>query len=483
MLAQGAEGIAVGLSCKILPHNFNEIIDASIASLKKEEFIIYPDFPTGGIADISEYNDGIRGGKVKVRSKISTLKKNLLSITELPFGKTTTSLIDSILSANEKGKIKISKIEDNTSKSVEILVYLSPGSNPETITQALYAFTDCEISISSNICVIHNDKPAFYSTKDIIQINTKRTKELLKRELEIKLNELNEKWHISTLEKIFIEERIYRKIENINTWEGVINTITKNLEPFKNSLSRLITKDDVLKLLEIKIKRISKYDSLKANELIDELKTKISDTNKNLKQLNRYTIKWYEGLKEIYGNNFQRRTELDTFDKIIAEQVVTNNETLYINREDGFAGYSMKKDEPICKCSKLCDLIAINEEGNLVVKKISEKAYFGKKNIFIDIFNRKNPNEKIYCIIYRKGKSGPVLAKHFNIGGLTRDKDYNLTKSEADSKIFFLNTYNPKDEDPPVVKVNLKAAPRLRKLEQIVDFKDLAIREEVPVEI
>ena len=476
LLAQGAEGIAVGLSCKILPHNFNELIDASIAALRKQTFELYPDFITGGIADISEYNDGKRGGKVKVRAKIEKRKNNLLAISELPYGKTTTSLIDSILSANDKGKIKISRVEDNTSDHVEILVYLSPGSDSEQITQALYAFTDCELSISSNICVILDDKPKFLTTTELLKISANRTKELLKEEFEIQLLELQEKWHLSSLEKIFIEEKIYRKIETITTWEGVIETVKKSLKPFAEKLNRAIKRDDILKLLEIKIKRISKFDSLKADELLKDLEDKIALTENNLKQLTRCAIRWYKELKAQYGKQFERKTQLESFEKVIAEEVVISNETLYVNRDEGFAGYSMKKDESVCKCSKLSDVLSINQEGILMVKKISEKAYFGKKILYIDLFNRKNPNDKNYCIIYRSGKSGPVLAKHFSIGGVTRDKEYDLTKGVKGSKIFYIAEYESENGNPPSIKINLKPSPRLRKLEIIVDFSEQALR-------
>ena len=476
LLAQGAEGIAVGLSCKILPHNFNELIDASIAALRKQTFELYPDFITGGTADISEYNDGKRGGKVKVRAKIEKRKNNLLAISELPYGKTTTSLIDSILSANDKGKIKISRVEDNTSDHVEILVYLSPGSDSEQITQALYAFTDCELSISSNICVILDDKPKFLTATELLKISASRTKELLKEEFEIQLLELQEKWHLSSLEKIFIEEKIYRKIETITTWEGVIETVEKSLKPFAKKLNRTITRDDILKLLEIKIKRISKFDSLKADELLKDLEDKIALTENNLKQLTRCAIRWYKELKAQYGKQFERKTQLESFEKVIAEEVVISNETLYVNRDEGFAGYSMKKDESVCKCSKLSDVLSINQEGILMVKKISEKAYFGKKILYIDLFNRKNPNDKNYCIIYRSGKSGPVLAKHFSIGGVTRDKEYDLTKGVKGSKIFYIAEYESENGNPPSVKINLKPSPRLRKLEIIVDFTEQALR-------
>ena len=476
LLAQGAEGIAVGLSCKILPHNFNELIDASIASLRKEPYELFPDFTTGGTADVSEYNEGKRGGRVKVRATIEKRKKNLLAITELPYSKTTTSLIDSILSANDKGKIKIARIEDNTSDSVEILIYLSSGSDPDTIIQALYAFTDCELSISSNICVVDNEKPKFLSVYDLLKISAERSKALIKLEFEIELKELEEKWHLSSLEKLFIQEKIYRKIETVETWEGVLETVYSNLKPFEKHLHRKITNEDLLKLLEIKIKRISKYDSLKADELLKNLEDKITQTEKNLKQLTRCTIKWFKELKEKYGALYPRRTQLATFDKVVAQEVVISNETLYVDRLEGFAGFGMKKDESICKCSKLSDVLSINEDGILIVKKISEKAFFGKKILHIDLFNRSNPNEKAYCVIYRDGKGGPALAKHFTIGGITRDKEYSLTKGKPGSKIFYIAEYDPEKETPPSVKINLRAAPRLRKLEEFINFKEVALR-------
>ena len=476
LLAQGAEGIAVGLSCKILPHNFNELIDASIASLRKEPYELFPDFTTGGTADVSEYNEGKRGGRVKVRATIEKRKKSLLAITELPYSKTTTSLIDSILSANDKGKIKIARIEDNTSDSVEILIYLCSGSDPDTIIQALYAFTDCELSISSNICVVDNEKPKFLSVYDLLKISAERSKALIKLEFEIELKELEEKWHLSSLEKLFIQEKIYRKIETVETWEGVLETVYSNLKPFEKHLHRKITNEDLLKLLEIKIKRISKYDSLKADELLKNLEDKIAQTEKNLKQLTRCTIKWFKELKEKYGALYPRKTQLATFDKVVAQEVVISNETLYVDRLEGFAGFGMKKDESICKCSKLSDVLSINEDGILIVKKISEKAFFGKKILHIDLFNRSNPNEKAYCVIYRDGKGGPALAKHFTIGGITRDKEYSLTKGKPGSKIFYIAEYVPEKETPPSVKINLRAAPRLRKLEEFINFKEVALR-------
>lgn len=476
LLAQGAEGIAVGLSCKILPHNFNELLDGCIAFLRKEKPEIVPDFPTGGIADVSEYNNGKRGGRVKVRARIEPRKKNLLAITELPYGKTTTSLIDSILAANEKGKIKISRVEDNTAEHVEILVYLPSGSDAETVEQALYAFTDCEFSISTNICVIENEKPHFFSAQDLLYLATEKTRDLLKRELEIQLGELEEKWHFSSLEKIFIEKRIYRRIEEEETWEGVIETVDTGLEPYKKIFKREVTRDDILRLLEIKIKRISKYDSFKAEEQIKALEDEIAETKKNLNHLTKYAIKWFKDLKKKYGKGRERKTELASFEKVVAHEVVVANETLYVDRKEGFAGIGMKKDEAICKCSSLDDVIAINQEGKLIVSKVSNKAFFGKNILHIDIFNRAEPNALTYCMVYRDGKSGPTLAKHFTIGGVTRDKEYDLTKGKPGSRVFYVSCYPTETGEVDAVKVNLKPAPRLRKNEEAVHFKDLAVR-------
>ena len=476
LLAQGAEGIAVGLSCKILPHNFSELIDACIALLRKQSPSIVPDFPTGGIADVSEYNNGKRGGRVKVRAKIEVRKKNLLAITQLPFGKTTTSLIDSILSANDKGKIKISRVEDNTAENVEILLYLPSGADSDTVEQALYAFTDCEVSVSTNICVIENEKPHFFSALDLLYLATEKTRELLKSELDIELRELEEKWHFSSLEKIFIEKRIYRRIEEEETWEGVITTVQDGLKPHKKLFKRSITEEDILRLLEIKIKRISKFDSFKADEQIKALEEAITETEKNLKYLTKYAIKWFTDLKKKYGKARERKTELSSFQKVVAHEVVIANETLYVDRKEGFAGTTMKKDEPVCKCSNLSDIIAISQEGTLKVSKISNKAFFGKNILHIDVFNRAEPNNLTYCMVYRDGKTGPTLMKHFTIGGVTRDKEYNLTKGKPGSRIFYVSCYPSNSGSPDAVKVNLKPAPRLRKTEEEVFFKDITVR-------
>jgi topoisomerase-4 subunit A len=476
LLAQGAEGIAVGLSCKILPHNFIELLEGCIAFLRKETPAIVPDFPTGGIADVSEYNNGKRGGRVKCRARIEARKKNLLAIVELPFSKTTTSLIDSIISANEKGKIKIQRVEDNTASEVEILVYLPAGVDVQTAEQALYAFTDCEVSISTNICVIENDKPNFYSALDLLYLATEKTRELLKLELEIELSELNEKWHFSSLEKIFIEKRIYRRIEEEKTWEAVIETVDVGLKPYQKLFKRAVTRDDILRLLEIKIKRISKFDAIRADELIKGLEDAIEEAQRHLKQLTKYTIRWFKDLIKNYGKGRERKTELASFKKVVAHEVVIANETLYVDRKEGFAGISMKKDEAVCKCSNLSDLLSINQEGKLIVSKVSDKAFFGKNILHIDIYNRTEPNALTYCMVYRDGRTGPTVAKHFTIGGVTRDKEYDLTKGKPGSRVFYISCYPTEGGEADAVKVNLKPAPRLRKTEEEVLFRDLAVR-------
>jgi len=476
LLAQGAEGIAVGLSCKILPHNFHELLDGCIALLRKEKPELVPDFPTGGIADVSEYNNGKRGGRVKVRARIEQRKKTLLAITELPFGKTTTSLIDSIISANEKGKIKIQRVEDNTANVVEILVYLTAGSDPDTVEQALYAFTDCELSVSTNICVIENEKPHFFSAQDLLYLATEKTRDLLQLELEIQLAELGEKWHFSSLEKIFIENRIYHLIEEVKEWEKVIATIDQGLSPYKSLLKRAVTRDDILRLLEIKIKRITKHDSFKANEQIRSLEDEIEIATKHLNSLTKYAIKWFTDLKKNYGKGRERKTELTSFQRVVAQDVVIANETLYVDKKEGFAGIGMKKDEAVCKCSNLDDVIAINQEGKLIVSKVSDKAFFGKNILHIDIFNRTDPNALTYCMVYRDGKTGATLAKHFTTGGVTRDKEYDLTKGKPGSRVFYISCYPTKEGEPDAVKINLKPALRLRKVEEEVFFKDLVVR-------
>ncbi len=464
LLAQGVEGIAVGLACKILPHNFIELIEASVACLRGEEFDLLPDFPTGGSADFSNYNGGLRGGKIKVRADIEKRTKLTLAITALPFGTTTGGLIESILAANDKGKIKIQKVEDNTSDSVEIVVHLPSGSDPDQTIEALYAFTDCELSISPNACVIHNGKPRFLSANDLLRHATGQTKTLLKRELEIALGELEEKWHFFSLEKIFIENRIYRRIEECTTFEAVIEEIRIGLEPFLEGLKRAVTTEDILALTEIKIKRISKYDSFKADKSIKELEKDIKEVRKNLRQLTDYAVAYYERLKELYGKGRERKTRAAVFGRIVASEVVLVNETLYVNRADGFAGYTMKKDEVVDKCSMLDDVIVFLPDGTMTVSRVAEKAFVGKNPVHIAVFRKDDTS--VYNLIYRDGKNGAAMAKRFRIGGVTRDKAYDLTKGTPGSQVLYFKI-SP-DESADNLTVTLRSTARARK--KVFDF-------------
>jgi topoisomerase-4 subunit A len=473
LLALGGEGIAVGLASKILPHNFNELIDASIEHLQGKEFSIYPDFPTGGFVDVSRYNDGQRGGAVKVRAKIEKIDKKALVITEMPYGKTTSSLIESIVKANEKGKIKIKKIDDNTASNVEIVIQLAPGISPDNTIDALYAFTDCEYSISPNTCIITDDKPAFIGVSEILKHSTEQTVTLLSNELEIRKSELQEEWHISSLEKIFIEERIYRDIEEVETWEGVITTIDKGLEPFKKLLAREVTRDDIIKLTEIKIKRISKFDSKKADEYIKGLEDELDEVENHLKNIIPYAINYFKQIKKKYGKGRERKTEIRNFDTIEATKVVADNAKLYVNYKEGFIGAGLKKDEFVCDCSDIDDIIAIRKDGAYLVTKIAEKVFVGADIIHANVF-LKNDERTIYNVVYQDGKNGALFAKRCSISGLMRDKDYNLTKGTAGSKIVYLSV-NPNGE-AEVVKVQLKPNARLKKLSFEFDFGQLAIK-------
>jgi topoisomerase IV subunit A len=444
LLAQGVEGIAVGLSTKILPHNFCELIEASIKVLNGEKTNILPDFPTGGLADFSEYNEGLRGGRIKVRARIEEEDNKTLLIKDIPFGTTTNSLIESIIKANDKGKIKIKKVVDNTAKDVEIQIQLAPGQSPDMTIDALYAFTDCEVSISPNACVIIKEKPVFLTVNDILAYNTKQTKDLLKRELEIRKGELMEKLLFSSLEKIFIENRIYRDIEECETWEAVIQTIDKGLDPFKPEFYREITTEDIVRLTEIKIKRISRFDAFKADELMRKLQEELKEVNYNLKHLTEYAIKYYENLLLKYGKGRERKTEIRTFDTIEATVVAANNAKLYVNRADGFVGYGLKKDEFVCDCSDLDDIIVIRRDGNCVVTKIQEKGFVGKDIIHVAVF-RKGDERMVYNMIYLDGGSGKAMVKRFQVLGVTRDREYDLTKGSKGSKVLYL-TANPNGE-------------------------------------
>ncbi len=472
LLAQGVEGIAVGLACKILPHNFIELIDASIACLRGEEFDIFPDFPTGGSIDVSNYNGGLRGGKIKVRADIEKRSKLTLAITAIPFGTTTTSLIDSILAANDKGKLKIQKVEDNTAENVEILVHLPSGSDPDQMIEALYAFTDCESSISTNACVIDGSKPRFLSVNELLRRATRNTKNILELELQIELRELEEKWHFFSLERIFIENRIYRRIEECTTFEAVIEEIRIGLQPFIKPLKREVTDDDIIALTEIKIKRISKYDSFKADEAIKKLEKQIKEVKKNLRHLTDYAVAYYEKLKETYGAGRERKTRIESFERIVAAEVVLANETLYVNREDGFAGIGMKKDEPLEKCSVLDDLIVFRPDGTMTVSRVSEKAFIGKDPVHIAIL--KKDDQTVYNMIYRDGKSGPTLAKRFRVGGVTRDKNYDLTRGTPGTKVLYFKV-SP-DETAENLTITLRATARARKKTFDFDMQSLAIK-------
>lgn len=473
LLAQGGEGIAVGLSTKILPHNFIELIDASIKYLKGKSFTLLPDFPTGGIADFSNYNDGMRGGRVRVRAKISQLDKYTLAITEIPFGTNTSTLIDSILKANEKGKIKIKKIEDNTAANVEILVHLPPGISPDKTIDALYAFTSCETPISPLGCVIEDNKPLFIGVSEMLRRSTDNTVQLLKRDLEIKLDELEEQWHFASLERIFIEKRIYRDIEEEETWEGVISAIDKGLQPHIKHLKRAITEEDIVRLTEIRIKRISKFDIDKAQQKIDALEDQIAEVKHHLEHLIDYAIAYFTRLKKEYGPGRERKTEIRAFDDVDATKVVIRNTKLYVNREEGFVGMSLKKDEYVCDCSDIDDIIVFTGEGKMVVTKVDAKTFVGKGIIHVAVFNKKD-NRTIYNMIYRDGKSGPSYIKRFAVTGITRDKEYDLTNgNKLSSVLYFSANHNGEAE---VVTILLRQAGSIKKLKWDIDFSDILIK-------
>ncbi len=476
LLAQGVEGIAVGLACKVLPHNFIELAEASVACLRNEPFTLLPDFPTGGIMDASDYKDGLRGGKVRVRARISTEKKGMLRITEIPFGTTTGALMDSIVAAADKGKIKIQKIEDNTAASADILVHLPAGADPETTRDALYAFSDCELTISPNACVIVDGKPQFMGVSDILRRVTHQTRELLRLELEIKLGELAEKWHFGSLEKIFIENRIYRDIEECTTWEAVLKAIDDGLKPFKSLLKREVTEDDLARLTEIKIKRISKFDSFKADEEIKALEKSIDETEKNLRNLTRFAIKWYEELGKKYGKGRERKTEIASFDRVDRTQVIAATETLYLDAKNGFAGYGLKRDgEPVEKCSTIDDIISFTQDGKMRVMKVAEKVFVGQKPLRVAIFRK--DEDLIYSMIYRDGKDGPILAKRFTVGGITRDKEYELTKGKPGTRVLYFAVHKSNGESSSqMLLVHLKPALRMRNLIVQVRFSDYGIK-------
>lgn len=473
LLAQGAEGIAVGLSTKILPHNFNELIDASIKHLKGKRFTIYPDFPTAGIIDVINYNDGMRGGKIRVRAKISTLDKNTLVINEIPYGTNTSSLIDSILKANDKGKIKIKKIEDNTAAEVEILVHLPNGISPDKTIDALYAFTACESSISPLGCVIEDNKPLFIGVTEMLERSTDNTVELLKAELEIQLDELEEQWHFSSLERIFIENRIYREIEEEETWEGVIDAIDKGLKPHISHLKRTVTREDIVRLTEIRIKRISKFDLDKAQQLIESLEDRIAETKHHLEHLVEYAIAYFKELKKKYGAGRERKSEIRIFDDIEATKVVIRNTKLYVNREEGFIGTSLKRDEYVTDCSDIDDIIVFTQKGEMMVTKVDSKVFIGKNIIHVAVFKKKD-KRTTYNMIYKLMKGGPSYIKRFNVTSITRDKIYQLTGDKASAEVLYFSA-NPNGE-AEVVTVMLRQSGSIKKLKWDLDFSDVLIK-------
>ncbi|MCS6967271.1 MAG: DNA gyrase/topoisomerase IV subunit A [Cytophagales bacterium] len=476
LLAQGAEGIAVGLSTKILPHNFCELIRASIDLLKGKKVEIFPDFPTGGLIDVSQYRQGRKGGKVRIRARIEELDSKTLVIREIPYGTTTTSLIESIVKANEAGKIKIKKVVDNTAKEVEILIHLEPKTSPDIAIGALYAFTDCEISVSTNACVIVDNKPQFLGVDEILRFSTERTVELLRRELEIKRAQLQEKILYASLEKIFIENRIYRQIEECTTWEGVLQTIQKGISPYQQQFYRPITQQDILALTEIKIKRISKYDAFQAEEQMRQLNQELSQVEHHLANLTQYAISYFKNLLAKYGKGRERKTEIRTFDDIEATKVAATNQKLYINRQEGFIGFGLKKDqdaEPLCDCSDIDDIIVFLRNGTFKVVKIAEKVFVGKDIIHAEVFN-KDDERRTFNMAYLDGESGITYVKRFQIGGITRDKEYDLTKGTPGSKVLYFSS-NPNGE-AETVTVTLTPGCKAKVKVFDYDFAELSIK-------
>ncbi len=473
LLAQGTEGIAVGLSTKILPHNFNELIDGSIKYLKGRSFKLYPDFQTGGSIDIKNYNDGNRGGKVKVRALVEKYDKNIIKIKEIPYGTTTASLIESIIKASEKGKLKIKKIEDNTSSDVEVLVYLPSGSSMQKSIDSLFAFTQCEVSISPLCCVISDNKPQFLGVKEILKTSTDNTKNLLKNELEIQLNELESQWHTISLERIFIENRIYRDIEEITTWDEVISTIDKGLDPFKKKLKREITVDDIKKLTEIPIRKISKFDLNKVKEKLSNIEVNIEEVKNNLAHLVDYTIQYFTHLKKHYGKERKRKTIIEEFDDLDKKKISIKNQKLYVNKDEGFIGTTLKKDEFISDCSDLDDVIVFTKEGIMKVVKVDSKVFIGKDILHVSLFNSES-KEKTYNLIYRDGKNGTSYMKRFKVSGVIRDKEYNLTQGKQSSEVLYFSSNNKDIAD--VVTIHLRKRASIKKIKWEVDFADLATK-------
>ena len=475
LLAQGVDGIAVGLASKIFPHNFNELIDAAVAYLREEEFVIYPDFPTGGSVDVSRYNNGLRGGTIKVRAKIEKRDSKTLVISEVPFGKTTTSVIESIIKANERGKIKVRKIDDNTSSHVEILVHLAPGVSSDKTIDALYAFTDCEVSLSPNACIIEDDRPAFIGVTEILKKSVDSTWRLLKMELEIRKQELEEAWHFASLEKIFIEERIYKDkpFEESENMDAALAHIEHRLEPWKPKFRRELTHDDLLRLMDIRMARILKFNAFKATDHMLGIEAEIEQVIEKINQVIPYTIEWFIKLKAKYGKGRDRKTEIRNFENIVATKVVVANEKLYIDLNEGFVGTGLKKAEYVCDCSDIDDIIVIRRDGSYLVTKVSEKAFVGKNVIHLAVF-RKDDDRTIYNVVYRDGKSGFAYMKRFAVTGVTRDKEYDLTMGNKGSKVLYFSE-NPNGE-AEVLRVILKPKPRIKKLVFEVDMGELTIK-------
>ncbi|MGO3284340.1 MAG: DNA gyrase/topoisomerase IV subunit A [Mesonia sp.] len=473
LLAQGAEGIAVGLSTRILPHNFIELIDATVKHLQGKKFTIYPDFPTSGIMDVSNYNDGLRGGKLRVRAKISQRDKNTLVVNEIPYSTTTTTLIESIIKANEKGKIKVKHIEDNTAENVEILIHLPNNISPDRTIDALYAFTNCEISISPLSCIIMGHKPHFIGVSEILRLSTDHTVNLLKSELEIKLEEFQEQWHFASLERIFIEKRIYRDIEEEETWDGVIQAIDKGLQPHIGHLRRAITENDIVRLTEIRIKRISKFDIDKAQQKIEALEDEIAQIKHHLEHLIEYAIDYFKKLKKNHGEGRERKTELRLFEDIEATKVIIRNTKLYVNRKEGFVGTALKKDEYVTDCSDIDDIICFTEDGTMKVTKVDDKTYIGKNIIHVAVFKKKD-KRTIYNLIYRDGKNGNSHVKRFAVTSITRDREYSVGKGKPGTKIHYFSA-NPNGE-AEVVTVYLRQVGSIKKLKFEIDFAEILIK-------
>ena len=475
LLAQGVEGIAVGLASKILPHNFIELLDACISYLKKVDFMLFPDFPTGGFIDVSRYNDGLRGGAVKIRAKIEKQDNKTLVITEIPFGRTTSSLIESIIKANDKGKIKVKKIDDNTAANVEILIHLIPGTSSDKTIDALYAFTDCEVSISPNACIVEDDKPKFINVTEILKKSVDKTVELLKLELEIRMGELEEQWHFSSLEQLFIDERIYKDkaFEDSDNMDEAIAHIDGRLDPWKPRFRREITREDILKLMEIRMGRILKFNTDKANEIIKGIEDTIAEVIANIQNLIPNTIAWYEHLRSKYAKGRGRRTEIRNFENIEAAKVIIANEKLYIDREEGFIGTGLKKAEYLCDCSDIDDIIVFRKDGTYFVAKVTEKAFIGKNLLHVAIFE-KNDNRTIYNMVYRDGKAGFTYMKRFSVTGVTREKEYNMTMGTEGSRILYFSA-NPNGESE-VLRITYKPKPKLKRLVDEIDMAQLAIK-------